>query len=74
VGTQVLDPLRACVKVVDCCDSFFVGTPTYVKSLVTYIESIFATVSEQFAIEDCCLLFLVRMIRPSCIASSHLIN
>jgi hypothetical protein len=57
-GTKVLDPLRACVNVVaSYCDPSFPSILTYVKSLVMYVESIFATVSEQFAVVDCCLLF-----------------
>jgi hypothetical protein len=43
---KVLDPLRACVKVVDCCDPSSAGTLTYVKSLETCVKSAFATVSE----------------------------
>jgi hypothetical protein len=42
----VLDPLRACVKVVDCCDPSYAGTLTCIKSLETFCESVFATVHE----------------------------
>jgi hypothetical protein len=44
LGTQVLDPLRACVKVVDCCDPSCIGTLTYIKMIETCVESTFATV------------------------------
>jgi hypothetical protein len=57
VGTQVLDPQRAYVKVADCWDTSSAGTLICTKSLVTYVESIFATVSEQFIIANCCLCF-----------------
>jgi hypothetical protein len=40
VGTKVLDPLRACVKVADCCDSSSTGTLTCVKSIVMCVESV----------------------------------
>jgi hypothetical protein len=40
VGTKVLDPLRACVKVADCCDPSSAGILTCVKSIVTSIESV----------------------------------
>jgi hypothetical protein len=38
VGTKVLDPLMACVKVADCCDLFSVGTQTCVKTLLTILR------------------------------------
>jgi hypothetical protein len=57
VGTKVLDPLRACVKVADCCDTSSVGTLTCVKSLVTCIKSAFGTISERFRIADCLFYF-----------------
>jgi hypothetical protein len=53
----VLDSLRACAKVTDCCDPSSVGTRTCVKSLVRCVESVLATVSEQFKIVDRCLVF-----------------
>jgi hypothetical protein len=37
---QVLDPLRACVKVVDCCDPSSIGTLTCAKSLVICVASV----------------------------------
>jgi hypothetical protein len=52
VGTKVLDPLRACVKVADCCNPSSVVILTCVKSIETCVESAFATVSERFAILD----------------------
>jgi hypothetical protein len=64
IGHASFGPLRARVKVANCCDPYSVGTLTCVKLLLTCVESVFATVSKQFAIADCCLLFLVRMIRP----------
>jgi hypothetical protein len=43
-------PLRACVKVDDCCDPFSAGTLTRVKTIETCVESGFATEFERFAI------------------------
>jgi hypothetical protein len=67
VGTKVLDPLRACVKVADCYDSSSVGTLTCVKTLVMMlrmfchrIRTIHSSGSFSFV--------LVRSIRSSCIA------
>jgi hypothetical protein len=40
VGTKVLDLLRACVKVANCCDPSSAGILTCIKSLVTCVESI----------------------------------
>jgi hypothetical protein len=40
VGTNVLDSLRACVKVADCYDPSSSGILTCVKSLVTCVESV----------------------------------
>jgi hypothetical protein len=45
-GHECAGPLRACVKVADCCDPSFTGTLTCVKSLETLVENAFATVSE----------------------------
>jgi hypothetical protein len=45
-GHESAGPLTACVKVADCCDPSFAGTVTCVKSLETFCESSFATVSE----------------------------
>jgi hypothetical protein len=45
-GREVLDPLRACVKVADYCDSSSICTLTCVKSLEIFCERVFATVSE----------------------------
>jgi hypothetical protein len=50
-------PLRACVKVDECCDSFSVGTLTCVKTLETCVKSIFATKCVRSAIVDHFLLF-----------------
>jgi hypothetical protein len=52
VGTKVLKPLRACVKVADCCDPSSAGTLTYVKTIETCVESAFATVCVRSAIVD----------------------
>jgi hypothetical protein len=54
---KVLDPLRACVKVVVYCDPSSAGTLTCIKLLETFCESAFATLSERFAIADCFFLF-----------------
>jgi hypothetical protein len=40
VGTQVLDPLRACMKVADYCNPSSTGTLTCVKSLETFVSSL----------------------------------
>jgi hypothetical protein len=40
VGVKVLDPLRACVKVADCCDPPFAGTLTRINMIEMCIESI----------------------------------
>jgi hypothetical protein len=39
VGTKLLDPLRPCVKVVDCCDPSSAGILTCVKLLEMFCES-----------------------------------
>jgi hypothetical protein len=49
---KVLDPLRACVKVADCCDPSSIGTLTCVKMIETCVESAFATVCVRFTIAD----------------------
>jgi hypothetical protein len=56
-GHASAGPLRACVKVANYCDPSSAGTLPCVKSLVTCVESVFATVYEQLAIADCCLCF-----------------
>jgi hypothetical protein len=53
IGHVSAGPLRACVKVANCCDPSSTGTLTCVKSLETCAESAFATVSERFAIANC---------------------
>jgi hypothetical protein len=50
VRTKVLDPIRAFVKVADCCDPCSASTLTCIKPLETFCESAFATVPEQFTI------------------------
>jgi hypothetical protein len=57
LGTQVLDPLRACVKVADCYDPSSAGTITCVKVIETCVKTTFATVCLRSAIADCFLLF-----------------
>jgi hypothetical protein len=44
LGTQVPDPLKACVKVAECCDPSSTSILTYVKTIETCVESAFATV------------------------------
>jgi hypothetical protein len=39
MGTKVLDTLRACVKIADCCDPSFAGILTCVKMLVTVLRA-----------------------------------
>jgi hypothetical protein len=57
LGMQVLDPLRKCVKVADCCDPFFTGTLPYVKMIKICVESSFAIICMRYTIEGCFLLF-----------------
>jgi hypothetical protein len=57
VDTKVLDPLRACAKVADCCDPSSAGILTCVKMIETSVESAFPTVCIRFAIADHFLLF-----------------
>jgi hypothetical protein len=56
LGMQVLDLLRACVKLADCCDPSSAGILTYVKMIETCVESDFATVCVRTAIAGCFLL------------------
>jgi hypothetical protein len=63
VGTKVLDPLRAGVKVANYCHPSFVGTPSCVKTLVMMLRPFCHRIrtirnSRSF-------LFVVRMIRSS---------
>jgi hypothetical protein len=44
LGTQVLDLLRECVKVADCCDPTSTDTLTCVKMIEMCVESTFTTV------------------------------
>jgi hypothetical protein len=37
---EVLDPLRACVKVADCCHTSSTCTLTHVKTILTCVESV----------------------------------
>jgi hypothetical protein len=46
MGTNVLDPLRACLKVTDGGDPSSAGTLTCVKIIEIFIESAFVIVSE----------------------------
>jgi hypothetical protein len=57
LGTQVPNPLRACVKVADYCDPSSAGSLTCVKMIETCVESTFATVCVRSAIAGCILLF-----------------
>jgi hypothetical protein len=57
LGTQVLDPLRECVKVDDCCDPSSARTLICVKTIETSIQSTFATVCVRSTIVDYFLLF-----------------
>jgi hypothetical protein len=57
LGTLVLDPLRACVKVADYCDPSSAGTLTCVKMIETCAERVFATICVRFAIAAHFLLF-----------------
>jgi hypothetical protein len=45
-GHESAGPLRAYVKVADYYDPSSTGTLTYVKSLETFVENAFTTVSE----------------------------
>jgi hypothetical protein len=57
LGMQVLDPLRECVNVADCCDPSSAGILTCVKMIETCVESGFATVCMRSTIAGCFLLF-----------------
>jgi hypothetical protein len=73
VGMKVLDTLRACVKVADCCDSSSASTLTYVKMLETVLIAIchrIRTIHNSGSFS----FVLVRTITSSCIASSHLVK
>jgi hypothetical protein len=39
VGTKVLNPLRACVMIADCCDPSSVGNLTCVKSFEMFVSA-----------------------------------
>jgi hypothetical protein len=54
---EVLNPLKECVKVDDCCDPSSARTLTCVKMIETSIDSTFATVCVRSAIADYFLLF-----------------
>jgi hypothetical protein len=56
-GHESAGPLRACVKIADCCDSSSTTALTCVKSLAMMFESVCATASERFAIVDHFFLF-----------------
>jgi hypothetical protein len=58
----------------DYCDPSSAGTLNCIKMIETCVESVFATVSKQFTIVDHFSFVLVRTVRPSCIASSHLMK
>jgi hypothetical protein len=62
------------VNVADSRDLSSIGILTCVKSIKTCVQSTFATVSEQFVPVDHFSFVLVRTVRLSCIASSHLIK
>jgi hypothetical protein len=66
---QVLDRLRACVNVVDCCDPSSVGTLTCVKSLETFERSLCHHI-RMILYNGPFLLLLVKTIRMSCIIKS----
>jgi hypothetical protein len=73
VGTKVLDPLRACVQVTDCCDLSFIGILTCVKILVTMLRA-FCHRIRMIRNSGSLSFILMRMIWLSCIVSSHLIK
>jgi hypothetical protein len=56
-GHESASPLKACLKVDDCCDLFFAGKLTDVKMIETCVESIFATECVRSTIVDHFLLF-----------------
>jgi hypothetical protein len=74
VGTKVLvryghvsaGPLRTCVKVDNSCDSFFIGTLTCIKSIVTVLRAIWPPYSNNSHYWIVSFV-LVRTIRSSCI-------
>jgi hypothetical protein len=52
VDMKVLDPLRTCVMVADCCYLSSTGILTCVKTIEMCVKSAFATVYMQFTIVD----------------------
>jgi hypothetical protein len=72
-GHESAGPLRACVKVDNCCDPFSVCTLTCVKTLVTVLRAFYHRI-RMIHKSTSFYFILVRMIRSSCIASSHLIK
>jgi hypothetical protein len=57
LGMQVLDPLRACVKVADCLDPSSAGTLTCIKTIETCVENAFGTICVRSIVAGCFLLF-----------------
>jgi hypothetical protein len=65
VGTKVVDPLRACVKVADYCNPSSEGTLTCVKSLEIFVRTLCQRI-RTIRNSGSFLLLLVRTIRRSC--------
>jgi hypothetical protein len=74
-GRESAGPLRACVKLADCCDPSSTGTLTCVTSLETCIESDFCHRIRTIRNSGSFSFVLVRMVRLCvCISSSCLIE
>jgi hypothetical protein len=57
IGHVSADPLRACVKVADCCDLSSACTLTCIKMIEMCVENVFAIVYVRFTIADCFFFF-----------------
>jgi hypothetical protein len=73
VGKKVLDPLRACVKIADCCDPSSASTVTYIKTLATSLRA-FCHRIQTIHNSGLFSFVLMKKIRFSYIASSNLIK
>jgi hypothetical protein len=57
LGTQVQDPLGACVNVANYCDLSSAGTLTCIKMVEMCVESAFVAVCVRSTIAGCFILF-----------------
>jgi hypothetical protein len=73
VGTKVLDPLRACVKVLDYCDLFSAGILICAKTLVMVLRA-FCHCVRMICNSGSFLLFWWGWLGRVCITLTHLIQ